>query len=296
MGLTQQERTAAARSSLDGLSVGDAFGDRFFLLANRDLSRESGLPPAPWRWTDDSEMACSVYDVLNRRGGIDQDELARCFAERFDIGRQYGVGALELLERVRRGDHWHRASRESFDGRGSYGNGAAMRVAPLGAYFADDLPRAAREAELQAEITHAHPEGIAGAIAVALAAAHLASVRDVEPAAVIDVVMGHLSVGEYVRRGLERARGLLAASPAEAARELGNGSRISAQDTVPFALWVAVTHLDDYEAAVRACVQVGGDMDTTAAIIGGLIAAHRGRDAIPDGWLEAREPLPAFIG
>ncbi len=46
-----------------------------------------------------------------------------------------------------------------------------MRVAPLGAYFADDLPCLVTEARASAEITHAHPEGQAGAIAVAVAAA-----------------------------------------------------------------------------------------------------------------------------
>ena len=48
------------------------------------------------------------------------------------------------------------------------------------------------------------------------------------------------------------------------------GSRITAQDTVPFTFWVVHHHLNDYEQALRACVQAGGDMDTTAAIVGGL--------------------------
>src|SRR5499427_6306156 len=58
-----------------------------------------------------------------------------------------------------------------FKGSGSFGNGAAMRVAPIGAFFADDLDTLIKQAELSAMITHSHPEGIAGAIAVALATA-----------------------------------------------------------------------------------------------------------------------------
>jgi hypothetical protein len=55
---------------------------------------------------------------------------------------------------------------------GSFGNGAAMRVAPLGAFFADQpLEVVCNQARLSAEVTHAHAEGIAGAIAVAVAAA-----------------------------------------------------------------------------------------------------------------------------
>ncbi|QFG24722.1 ADP-ribosylglycohydrolase family protein [Actinomadura sp. WMMB 499] len=297
MALTLHERSERAKGSLAGLSVGDAFGDQFFLLANRDVSAETGTPPAPWIWSDDTEMACSITDVLNQAGQIHQDDLARAFADRMDIGRRYGAGALELLERIRRGDDWRRASRESFGGNGSFGNGAAMRVAPLGAYFAGDLDRAAEQAVLSAEITHAHPEGVAGAVAIAVAAARAASRpgERIEPRELIETALDRTTMGQYVRRGLRRSLGLLAKTPQEAARELGNGSRITAQDTVPFALWAASTRLEDYESAVRACVAVGGDMDTTAAMAGGVVAAHRGPAAVPSAWLEAREPLPAWL-
>ncbi|MBE1534059.1 ADP-ribosylglycohydrolase family protein [Actinomadura algeriensis] len=297
MALTLDERSTRAKGSLVGLSVGDAFGDQFFLLANRDVSTETGMPPAPWNWSDDTEMACSVTDVLNQFGQINQDALARAFAERMDIDRRYGAGALELLERIQQGVHWRTASRELFGGRGSFGNGAAMRVAPLGAHFADDLDRAAEQAALSAEVTHAHPEGIAGAVAIAVAAAHAASRpgAPVDPRELIETALDRTTMGEYVRRGLQRSLRLLKKTPREAAHELGNGNRISAQDTVPFALWAAATRLDDYESAVRACVTVGGDMDTTAAMVGGIIAAHRGPGAIPEPWLQAREPLPEWL-
>jgi ADP-ribosylglycohydrolase len=55
------------------------------------------------------------------------------------------------------------------------------------------------------------------------------------------------------------------------AAELGNGSRVLASDTVPFALWCAVTHLDDFAEACWCCVEVGGDIDTTCAMVGGII-------------------------
>ncbi|WP_131736722.1 ADP-ribosylglycohydrolase family protein [Actinomadura roseirufa] len=294
---SQDERSTRARSSLTGLSVGDAFGDQFFILANRGVSAETGVPPAPWAWSDDTEMACSVVDVLNRFGQINQDALAAAFAGRFDAGRGYGVGAAELLARVRDGAPWRRAAGELFGGRGSYGNGAAMRVAPLGAYFSDDLDLAAEQAVLSAEVTHAHAEGIAGAVAVAVAAAAAAAHRGepLAPADLIETALERTTMGEYVQRGLQNSLWLLERSPREAARELGNGSRVSAQDTVPFALWAAATMLDDYEAAVRACALVGGDTDTTAAIVGGVIGAHRGADAVPAGWLAAREPLPGWL-
>ena len=72
------------------------------------------------------------------------------------------------------GTDWRDAARRPFRGAGSMGNGAAMRVAPLGAWFADDVARAVDEARRSAEVTHMHPEGIAGAVAVAVAARHSA--------------------------------------------------------------------------------------------------------------------------
>ncbi|MGH3242997.1 MAG: ADP-ribosylglycohydrolase family protein, partial [Spirillospora sp.] len=141
------------------------------------------------------------------------------------------------------------------------------------------------------------PEGIAGAVAVAVAAAYAASQRGsrVPPKAVIEAALEWTTRGEYVQRGLRRALRLLAKSPREAAHELGNGNRVSAQDTVPYVLWVAATRLTDYEAAVRACAMVGGDMDTTAAMVGGIVTAHVGPEAVPASWLAAREPLPGWL-
>ncbi|WP_344515818.1 ADP-ribosylglycohydrolase family protein [Dactylosporangium maewongense] len=70
---------------------------------------------------------------------------------------------------------------------------------------------------------------------------------------------------------------------------------VLAQDTVPFALWAAATHLADYRAAILTCVAASGDVDTTAAIVGGVVAAAIGRDAIPAAWRTQREPLPAWV-
>ena len=113
--------------------------------------------------------------------------------------------------------------------------------------------------------------------------------------ALFDAVLD-LTPGTYVRKGLRRARTLSGSTIEQAAAVLGNGSRISAQDTVPFALWAAARYHRDYPAAIRACVRAGGDMDTTAAITGGIVATQTGPEGIPSTWLLTREPLPAWIG
>ena len=286
--------------SLDGLSVGDALGAQYLVPGRsaRDL-RAGRLPDPVWPWTDDTEMACVIVSELRHRERIDQDVLAAAFASRCDPYRGYGGGAVVILRQIRAGGDWRHVARAAFDGQGSMGNGAAMRVAPLGAFHTGDSDTAAREARRSAEVTHAHAEGVLGAVAVAVAAAEAGRARQVdvrpEPADLLDAVLGHIGDSQ-VRRGVERARRLLGVSVAEAAHELGNGARALASDTVPFALWTAATWLDDYPSAILACVEAGGDVDTTAAIVGGVVATYTGRGAtgVPAAWLRRREPLPAL--
>ncbi|MEU7173385.1 ADP-ribosylglycohydrolase family protein [Micromonospora tulbaghiae] len=295
-------RLTLARDALAGLSVGDALGSQFFVPGGAVAPWPDALPPGPWLWSDDTEMACSVLDVLARHGRMEPDALALAFAAHYDPARRYGAGAVELLELIRAGTPWPVAAASAFDGQGSCGNGAAMRVAPLGAWHADSTRRAAEQARASAEVTHAHPEGVAGAVAVAVAASLAARARldggRPDPARLLTAVAGALDPAGEVHRGVRRAAALLGHSAAAAADALGNGSRVTAQDTVPFTLWVAATLLHDYPAAIRACVEAGGDVDTTAAIVGGIVAAYTGVGApggVPEGWLTAREPLPTWL-
>ncbi|MFI5715248.1 ADP-ribosylglycohydrolase family protein [Nocardia sp. NPDC051750] len=290
------------RDSLDGLSVGDALGAQFFVPGSSVADLLAGRPPAGrWPWTDDTEMACTVYSEIRDRGYIDRDSLAAAFAERCEPYRGYGARTVVVLHEIRDGRPWAEAAGAVFAGRGSWGNGAAMRVAPLGAYFAGDPDRAAAEAALSAEVTHRHPEAIVGAMVIAAAASHCAATRgkSCAPEELLRMVEPYLVDGQ-TGAGIRRIGQLLGRSVAEAAYELGNGAQVSAKDTVPFTLWAAATFLEDYPAAVRACIEAGGDVDTTAAIVGGMVAAHTGignrgeTRGVPEQWLAAREELPGW--
>src|SRR5438067_515488 len=103
-------RMARVRLSLEGLSLGDAFGERFFrpsAFGHGPVGPRT-LPSGPWYWTDDTAMALSIVATLDRFGGIDQDFLAQEFAHRYrqDPARGYGGGAHELLQALRYGVHW----------------------------------------------------------------------------------------------------------------------------------------------------------------------------------------------
>ncbi len=93
--------------------------------------------------------------------------------------------------------------------------------------------------------------------------------------------------------GIAQAAALKQGTPAwKAADLLGNGQRIRASDTVPFALWSAAHHLDDLPGALWTTAEGLGDVDTTCAITAGVVAARTGLAGVPPQWLDLHEPLP----
>ncbi|MGW6912487.1 ADP-ribosylglycohydrolase family protein [Kitasatospora sp. NPDC054939] len=294
----------ACLDSLHGLALGDAFGDRWFSvpLDEAPSALAARLPRrSPWHWTDDTAMALVLVEHLTRRGEVVPDELARGFAAAYtaEYNRKYGPSMRRVLRSIQQGADWRTVTAEQFGGQGSHGNGAAMRVAPLGAWFADDLGAVARQAELQARTTHFHPEATAGAVAVALAAALAVRSRGEsapDRAELLTEVAGRLPDSE-VRSGLRIAAGFPAGtSVRHAAAVLGSGGGLSAPDTVPFALWSAAGHPDSLPEALWHTLEGWGDRDTTCAIAAGVVAARTGLAAVPEAWLAAREPLPAWAG
>ena len=294
-----ETRMQRAFCSLEGLAIGDAVGE---MLAYRHYQAPEivaqGLLAGPWFRTDDSEMAISIVEVLKRRGYVNQDELAERFVWRFEREPDRGYGKMTRIQlrEIIHGGNWREGAANAFGGQGSMGNGGAMRVAPLGGYFADDFKRVSEEAASSASVTHTHKEGIAGAIAVAIAAASVWQSRNESKVTRIrqlfDAVM-EFTPESKVRRGVLIASQSSPEIEIEAvAKALGNGSLVTAPDTVPFTLWCAAHHLDNYVEAVTRTILGGGDCDTNAAIVGGIVALSVGRERIPSDWQKNKEPLP----
>ncbi len=291
-----RERINRATISIEGLAIGDALGE---MLAYRHAEAArtigAGLPSGPWFHTDDTEMALSIVDVLRLYGHIHQDALARKFVWRFerDPDRGYGKMTRMQLREILAGGDWHQTAASAFSGQGSMGNGGAMRVAPVGAYFADDLERVVAEAKTSSLVTHTHPEGIAGAIAIALGAAAAWQMRNSSMEDRVenffDAVLNH-TPDSQVRRGIVLASQIDQTMPVDAVvKALGNGSLVTAPDTVPLTLWCAAHHLESYVDAIVTTILAGGDCDTNAAIVGGIVALSAGSEAIPQDWRDARE-------
>jgi len=284
---------AGALLSLEGLSLGDAFGEMFFRPQATAWLRQRELPPGIWRWTDDTHMALSIVENLAQHGRIEPDALAQAFARLFheEPYRGYAGGAVRLLRAVGRGQAWREVAPTIFPG-GSYGNGGAMRAAPIGGFFTGDPEKATAEARRSAMITHAHQEGQAGAMAVAAAAAIAADSDCPTGNAFLSAVLPYVPASE-VREGIERAQEIAAADFVAAVSILGTGTAVSAQDTVPYCLWQVAHHLDDFEEALWQTAAGFGDVDTTCAIVGGIVALSAPK--MPVEWLTRRESLPEDI-
>jgi ADP-ribosylglycohydrolase len=209
-----------------------------------------------------------------------------------DPHRSYGHSARALLTAVHSGQPWQDLSPASFAGMGSMGNGAAMRVAPLGAWFAGNLDFLVDAARLSARVTHANRNSIEGAVAIALTAAHFAR-KETYAHNIWDSLLMRMKAS-YTRERIFAASKLSPnTTPAEAAEELGTGRWGCAHETVPFAIWSVLRHPRSYEDALWTTIEGKGSTDITCAMVGGILGA--GQYVPSREWLLQIEPLPTWL-
>lgn len=289
--MESEERLRYAKRALDGVALGDCFGQSFFMADEiaRQRIKKREISNNPWYFTDDTVMAIGIYCILEKYGKIDQDALARAFAENYalDWHRGYGGTAHSILRSIGEGQDWRDVASGAFDGMGSMGNGAAMRVAPVGAYFADDLDKVLYHARASAEVTHAHMEGIVGAMAAAVASALLLNKKQGsylgEGAVFLRDVADKLPDSDTKYKILSAASVPKESSIDFVVSVLGNGIRLTAQDTVPLCLWCAAYFYTSLEEALWMAVSALGDRDTICAIVGGMVSLYA--DELPQQWV-----------
>ena len=299
--MTHQQRLQLAKKSLKGVSIGDAFGESFFGQRNEILQhiKQRTIPQTTWEFTDDTIMSIAVFEQLERNQTIVQDDLILAFAKKhsLDVNRGYGATARRILREFENGKDWKELSKNAFDRMGSMGNGAAMRVHTIGAYFYDDLEKVKIEAQKSAEVTHANTEAIIGAKAVAIATAIAINLKinnqNIEPNDFINLITNELSPSDTTSK-IKKA---LTVSPnyhtQTLIKILGNGTKMTAQDTVPFAIWCAAHNLYSFENALWKGVSVLGDRDTICAIVGGIVAQTS--ENIPQEWLDNVEDFDESV-
>jgi ADP-ribosylglycohydrolase len=195
---------------------------------------------------------------------------------------------------------WLEASSGEFEGTGSSFKEASARSGPVGAYFYENTDNVIKQAKRAAEVTHFNPEGIAGAIAVALAACictrYGLNKQSLSADDFYDFITSNMPASE-VKTKIQKAKTLPASHDVEAVVSiLGNNSL--AKDTVPFALWCVANHTNSFPEAIWTGIRGMGDLDTIAAIIGSIVVLSTGPDNIPEQWISQAEKLsdsPFFI-
>jgi ADP-ribosylglycohydrolase len=301
--MNKDQRIELARKSLKGVSIGDAFGESFFGETNtiEKCIREKIMPQTSWEFTDDTVMSIAVYEQLEKNGTINQNDLAKQFSikHKLDPNRGYGATARRILRAIEEGENWRKISREAFDGMGSMGNGASMRVSPIGAYFYDDLDKVKELAKNSAEVTHSNIEGITGAIAVSIATAittkNYLHNQQIEPNEYIKLIVEELPETD-LKAKINKSISIPYSYHTETVKSiLGNGVKILAKDTVPFSIWCAAHNQNNFENALWKAVSILGDRDTICAIVGGITIMGTEEKELPEKWLSSVEDIENSI-
>jgi poly(ADP-ribose) glycohydrolase ARH3 len=280
------------RGCLLGLAVGDAIGAPFEGLSGETIARSFGpvgklianLDADIITYTDDTQMAIAVAECLLQNDRIDPDLLAVCFCENYQQNRGYGGGMRRILDAMKSGNEWKPLVESQFPG-GSFGNGAAMRVAPVGLAFHHDPSRVRLEAERSARVTHLHPFGIDGAVIVAAAVAHLLRHDNFDPRAFYADLLEVATTEEFQWQ-------LRTASRLDPQDMISFGSSLPAHRSVTTAITCFTVWPDSFEKTIARAITMGDDTDTLAAIAGALSGAHLGINAIPLHWLSKLENGP----
>jgi len=180
----------------------------------------------------------------------------------------------------------------------SAGNGPAMRAAVIGAFFRDEKQRLREYIRASTRLTHTDPRAARGALLIALAAAHAVQTGNAD--GFLDLALRESSdddaeLQQYLTRAAEHLG--LRSTPQQFADAIGLERGVGGyiNHTVPVALYCWLRSPRSFETAVGDCIALGGDTDSTGAIVGALVGATAGASAIPPAWLAGIVEYPRSI-
>jgi poly(ADP-ribose) glycohydrolase ARH3 len=247
------------------------------------------------RYTDDTQMTLALTEAIIVDKGVVPETVAQCFVAHFQSNRGYALGAQRVIAALREGADWREPAPKLFGGRGSFGNGAAMRAAPVGLWYYDSPIKLREAAEAQAKITHTHPLGMEGAVlqAMAVALALKTPFGELSPLAFAqtlhDAVSNLGDVSDVYQKKMTEVIGLLENPLPMPQVALLLGTDISAPLSVPAAIYAFLSHPNSFSEAVLYAVKLGGDTDTIGAMCGAIAGTYHGIEAIPKNWFNALE-------
>lgn len=278
-----------------GSAIGDAIGEMAFSYPEKDELLKAISQVKELIYTDDTAMAIGLAESLIERKGIDQQHLGDTFYKNFvrEPWRGYASGPPSIFFLVRRtGISYVRAAKTLFGGEGSLGNGAAMRITPVGLFFYHSN-LLYEQACASAEVTHSHPVGKDGAAvqAYGIAQALLLDPKEEFPRERFIKNMISFAKTSEIREKLEEVQNLLneECSARMASERLGRS--VAVHESMPFSIYSFLRYPKSFESCLFCSILHGGDRDTLGAMAGALSGAYLGMEAIPRAWIEKLENL-----
>lgn len=247
---------------------------------------------AELRYTDDAAMMIALAEhLLENYGEVDPLKLAWKFLEAYEAEpwRGYGPGPPRIFKMIRRGEGPLELDKRLYPG-GSLGNGAAMRIAPIGLLYHDDAVKLMEAVRASCKPTHNHPLAIEGALLEAYSVAiavRLDPSEDADPKDFTEQLI-QLPVSEIYQLKLKLIPRLIdsGADRMSIVRSLGN--MVEAHNSVPTAIYCYLAEQDPARV-IRRAIGLGGDRDTIACMAAAIAGAHRGIESLPESLLSRLE-------
>lgn len=289
------------RSKFLGSTLGSALGDAVGELAFRETD-EARLQTAIVQreqllYTDDTAMAIGLAESIIQSKELNAEHLGETFHANYqrEPWRGYASGPPTIFSIVEKQNvPYTEAAQRLFGGSGSFGNGAAMRIAPAGLYLYDvSDAELYQQAHTSAKVTHAHPIGIDGAAVLAWAIAQ--AVR-LDPESTFPFEQFFRGLVEFARTAelqnqLQKVHDGIKddVSPARVAWDWQLGNSVAMHHSLPFALFAFLRYPQDYKECIFCAIRHGGDRDTLGAMAGAISGAYLGASALPQNWIEKLE-------
>ncbi len=246
----------------------------------------SGEMP-PGTFSDDTQMTLALAEgLLAENHSLDEamTEVGRAFVK-WSVSpknnRAPGGTCMTGCEALAKGIHWTRSGVQQ-----SKGCGSAMRVAPIGLLFHNDLDRLVDYAKASSVMTHGHPAGIDGAVSAALLVASALNGESVET--MFESVNRYCHSTDF-RTLWNRMPEYFDWTPSKVLVEGVLGESWIAEEAVASAFYCYQRAQDNFSEVVLVAANTDGDSDSIACIAGSIAGAALGINAIPDDWVEEVE-------
>ena len=283
-----------------GLAIGDALGAPVECLSRNDIHKkyrkvtdyiempekfnpDTRFSEGDYRikgsYTDDTQLALALLESLIENKGFCPEKYARKLVELYPYMRGPGKSVRLAIHSLKEGATWDNSGRQ--DG---FGNGAAIRIAPLGAYYRNNYPALKNKAVESAKITHTHPDVIASAVALAFSAAYAVNHEGFDPKDYLNEVSSFAEeISPAFSACLNTLPELLTIPTTEALERIGTKSAYN--QSIPAAIYLFSKHHNDPASAVIHAINAGGDTDSVGAMTYALVSGCKGYKSIPEKWL-----------